>query len=317
MILIERYTSEAHAEWDNLVAGARNGTFLHRRDFMEYHSDRFDDCSLLARNGETGKLLCVMPACKKGDTLSSHSGLTYGGWLLPASGIDAPTLLEVFDKMIDFARQKAINKIIYKPVPYIYHTYPCDEELYALFRYSAKQVAANLSAAIDLSNPIAFDRGNRHNLNVAQRHGIKIAESDDWCSFWHILTAVLNERHNLSPVHSLPEIELLHSRFPDSIKLWTATLDGETVAGTVVFNTATVAHAQYIASSSKGRETKALSALFNHVIAVAQSEGKRFFDFGVSTEADGTYLNEGLNAQKWRFGARGVIYPIYEIEVSR
>ena len=44
---IIKYTSEHYQMWNNFVAQAKNATFLFHRDFMEYHSDRFEDYSLL------------------------------------------------------------------------------------------------------------------------------------------------------------------------------------------------------------------------------------------------------------------------------
>ena len=44
---IIKYTSEYYNLWNDFVAKAKNATFLFHRDFMEYHSDRFVDYSLL------------------------------------------------------------------------------------------------------------------------------------------------------------------------------------------------------------------------------------------------------------------------------
>lgn len=313
MITVERYTPEQKALWDQLVDQSRNATFLLRRDFMDYHADRFEDFSLIARDDE-GKAITALPACRRGDTLVSHAGLTYGGWLLPAR-LDTPTLSQVVDAAHAFLADAGFRRLAYKPVPHIYHRYPAEEDLYVLFRCGARQTQSNLSAAIDLTNPLPFDRGNRHNLNVAMRAGVTVGRSDNWSGFWQILSQVLESRHGLSPVHSLDEIRLLHSRFPEQIQLWAATVDSRMLAGTVLFDTGTVAHAQYIASSDEGREAKALAALFHTVIGQAKEAGRRYFDFGVSTEDGGRYLNEGLMAQKCRLGARAVIYPTFELDL--
>ncbi|MEM2995379.1 MAG: GNAT family N-acetyltransferase, partial [Candidatus Bathyarchaeia archaeon] len=41
-----------------------------------------------------------------------------------------------------------------------------------------------------------------------------------------------------------------------------------------------------------------------------------YFDFGISTEKEGRFLNVGLITQKEEFGARAVVYDTYEIEVQ-
>ena len=42
---------------------------------------------------------------------------------------------------------------------------------------------------------------------------------------------------------------------------------------------------------------------------------KEYFDFGISTENEGLFLNEGLTSQKQEFGGRGIVYDFYEIRV--
>ena len=125
---------------------------------------------------------------------------------------------------------------------------------------------------------------------------------------------MLQSRYGTHPVHSIEELKLLQSRLPDNIKLYTATLNGNMVAGVLMYYTATVAHSQYIAASPQGRQVKALPLLFQHLIATAKADGFKYFDFGISTEKSGTYLNEGLLQQKSRLGGRGVIYPIFKLE---
>lgn len=106
MISIERYRPEMKEEWDARVAVSRNATFLFLRDYMDYHADRFADHSLIAlKNGRPAALL---PACESEDgaerVLHSHSGLTYGGWLLPERHADASDVLAIFEAMAEYAR---------------------------------------------------------------------------------------------------------------------------------------------------------------------------------------------------------------------
>lgn len=75
---VERYTPDRKPEWDAFVRKARNATFLFQRDYMDYHSDRYVDHSLLVFHGKT--LMALLPANLGADgTLASHNGLTYGG----------------------------------------------------------------------------------------------------------------------------------------------------------------------------------------------------------------------------------------------
>ncbi len=51
VLSVERYTASRKREWDAFVSAAKNATFLFSRDYMDYHSDRFADHSLMIFNG--------------------------------------------------------------------------------------------------------------------------------------------------------------------------------------------------------------------------------------------------------------------------
>ena len=311
-MLVTRFYSEMSGEWDAAVAASRNGTFLHMRGFMDYHRDRFDDYSLVARDGD--RIVAVLPANRRGDTVYSHQGLTYGGWLM-SERCDPVTVMRVVESSLDFMRADGVKELVYKPVPHIYHRQPAEDDLYALWRHGAQLSECNISFTIDTQHPIAMDRGNRSALNKARRAGIVVSESNDYAGYWQVLNEVLASRHSTRPVHSVAEMTLLQSRFPENIKLYTAMLQGEIVAGVVMFYAGQCAHCQYIASSAVGRENKALALVFHTLIEQAEREGYRYFDFGISTEDHGQVLNEGLATQKSRLGGRGIAYNVLTLKL--
>lgn len=301
------------ARWDEFARMSRNGTMLHQRGYMDYHSDRFKDCSLVALH--EGKLCALLPACIEGDTLWSHRGLTYGGWLVPLKHFDATVMVEVMDAACQWMSDNSIKRLVYKPVPHIYHRYPCEEDLYALFRHQAKLIETNISTTIDLTCPLPLDRGNKSGANAARKARIQVGPSEDWEGYWRLLSSLLDERYGTRPVHTLDEMRLLHGRFPDGIRLYAATLDGEMLAGVVMYLSQPVAHCQYIGASPQGKDSKALTLLFDYLIGEAKASGYRYFDFGISNEDHGRYLNEGLVRQKSRLGGRGIVYNTFEINL--
>lgn len=313
MTEIIRYDASMAARWDEFARMSRNGTMLHQRGYMDYHSDRFKDCSLVALH--EGKLCALLPACIEGDTLWSHRGLTYGGWLVPLKHFDATVMVEVMDAACQWMSDNSIKRLVYKPVPHIYHRYPCEEDLYALFRHQAKLIETNISTTIDLTCPLPLDRGNKSGANAARKAGIQVGPSEDWEGYWRLLSSLLDERYGTRPVHTLDEMRLLHGRFPDGIRLYAATLDGEMLAGVVMYLSQPVAHCQYIGASPQGKDSKALTLLFDYLIGEAKASGYRYFDFGISNEDHGRYLNEGLVRQKSRLGGRGIVYNTFEINL--
>ena len=194
-------------QWDEIVRNSRNGTFLHERGYMDYHSDRFTDCSLVALRD--GKMCGLLPANIDGDTLWSHRGLTYGGWIVPLKHFDTTVMVEVMDAAIAWMQGNGLKRLVYKAVPHIYHRYPCEEDLYALFRHGSSLIETNISTTIDLTCPLPLDRGNKSGSNAARKAGIKTGQSDDWEGYWDLLSSLLGERYGTRPVHTLEEIKLL------------------------------------------------------------------------------------------------------------
>ncbi|MDE6271195.1 MAG: GNAT family N-acetyltransferase [Muribaculaceae bacterium] len=312
-LAIERYTAEMQAEWDAFVKASRNGTMLHLRPYMDYHSDRFRDHSLVVR-GADGHILAALPACEDGTTLWSHRGLTYGGWLTATRHVTAATMLQIFEMLVEYMRRAGFERLVYSPVPHIYHRYPADDDLYALWRMGAELVRVMPSSSIDLRRPRLMDHGTKNAINRARRSGAVFAEYADFAAFWPLLEQVLREHHDAAPVHTLAEIELLRSRFPEDIRLFTAMLDGRVEAGVVMYRCGPVMHAQYTAAGPVARSMRLLPALYAY-IADAHCAGCDWLDIGTSCEDGGRVLNEGLDAQKAGLGGRSTAYTTYSLRI--
>lgn len=303
-------------QWDGLVDRSRNGTFLFKRAYMDYHADRFRDMSLIItreKDGASEPVALMAAAVSPDGSLVSHGGLSYGGLVMDDS-VYAPDVLEIFSLIKDFYRSEGFAELRYKAVPHIYHNIPAEEDIYALFRNGGRLVETNISSVINLSTPLSFSRTQRYHANRAEKSGISVGRSDDYGAYWELLSALLDKKYATRPVHKLDEITLLASRFPDNIRLYVArSPQGEVLAGSVIYLAGPVAHAQYIGASEEGKRRWALPLLFRHAIAEAAAAGMRYFDFGTSNEDHGLYLNEGLITQKSQLGGRGVAYNIYSL----
>ncbi len=308
---IVRYDNSRKNEWDNFVEKAKNATFLFMRDYMDYHSDRFTDCSLMAYSDK--KLCALLPANKnEKKCIVSHGGLTYGGLILERDA-HATDVLEIFQAIAKYIKTEIkATELIYKPLPYIYCSQPSQEDLYALFRMGATLDCRAISTTIWNKVRQPFSQLRRRKIASAKKNGLIFKKSDDYEAFWGILTDTLRTQHGCTPVHNINEIKLLQSRFPNNIKLYTAEKEGVIIAGTVVYETPLVAHFQYIAASTEGKASGALDGLFAHLIDDVYTD-KQYIDFGISTEQGGHTLNEGLIFQKEGFGGRGVVYDTYRI----
>ncbi|MDQ3799382.1 MAG: GNAT family N-acetyltransferase [Acidobacteriota bacterium] len=312
-IRVERYSGGQSAEWNEFVKNSKNGTFLFDRNYMDYHADRFTDCSLLFRDG-ANKLIAVMPANLKDDALVSHGGLTFGG-VVSNQRMKTPTMLEIFERLIEFARSAGATRIVYKAVPHIYHAQAAEEDLYALFRHNAQLIKREASTTINLKERLPVSKGRKWTINQSRKNNVEVRESDDFETFMRLEAEVLAAKYNVVPVHAAAEMRLLASRFPNNIKLFGAFLDGEMLAGAIVYASLTVAHAQYMAANAEGKQLFALDAILHELITARYSE-KRYFDFGISTERQGRYLNVGLVEYKESWGGRATVYDTYEIALT-
>jgi hypothetical protein len=278
---------------------------------MDYHSDRFIDNSLMFY--DDSELVAVLPASRHDHELRSHGGLTYGG-IISNRKMTVQKMLDVFISLKEYMKENEISKLLYKRVPSIYYTYPSDEDLYALFVNNAKLIRRDVSTTIDLTNRIYFNERRKRNIKKAQKANLEVRLSLDFDEYISLLSEILQTQHNTKPVHSGKELQKLNECFPENIKLYGSFLGNRMVAGTVVFETPTVIHTQYLANSTAGREIGALDFAIEHLILLYSST-KRYLDFGISTENDGLYLNDGLISQKQEFGGRAVVYDFYELKV--
>ena len=328
------YSITRKETWDAFVEMSKNGTFLLKRGFMDYHSDRFFDCSLLVYAGispdgdfkekslTTKDLVAVFPANwdKEQRTVYSHQGLTYGG-LVVLPEVTQKEVLDIMQAILQYYRDMMqAERLVYKPIPYIYSSIPSGEDLYALFRAGAKLSRRLVSTCVSMQNPMKMRSSRVQQARKAVDHGFYIdrmteGDNETLREYWTLLEDVLMTHHNARPTHTLQEMQLLMSQFPKNIKLYIVRHEKSIVAGIIIFECRRVAHVQYMASGDEGRAYGALDLLLRHLINERYKQFD-YVDFGTSNEDGGRVLNEGLIFQKEGFGGRAVCYDTYEVNIS-
>jgi hypothetical protein len=304
---IYKYSPDFEATWDRVVNNSKNGNFLHLRSYMEYHNDRFDDQSILVMSG--GKAVAILPCNRTDKLIVSHGGLTYGG-LLYGNDLHAPDVLQIFPQIRQYFQSIGCNKLIYKAVPHVFHKYPAEEDLYALCRADAKLIRRDISSVIGIGNRPKFSDSRKNTARKAEKAGASFVELNNVTEFHELLSSVL-AKFGSTPVHSAPELMFLKERFPDHIRLFGALLHGKLVAAALIYDFGHIVHSQYLASSDEGKLLGALDYVLSQLIQTTFAE-KKYFSFGISSEQQGRYLNEGLIRQKEGFGGRGVVHDFYE-----
>jgi hypothetical protein len=309
LLTVALYKAEFKQQWDSFISESKNGVFLFYRDYMEYHSNRFIDRSLLFF--KDNRLVAVMPANLESHTLHSHAGLTFGGVI---SGFDMTQelMLEVFDCLVRHCREQGIHQVIYKTIPYIYHAVPAEEDLYALFKHGAHLIGRSVSSTLPLPEKMPFDSKRKESLRKARKNGLIVRQSYDLKAFMSLAEYVLMEKHGARPVHTVSELEPLMQRYPQNIKLFVSYRDSEMVAGIIIYESANVAHGQYAANSDIGRKIGAQDIIEDYLIN-EYYRNKKFYDFGISTLKMGREVNLGLLDRKEGFGASAINYDVYEL----
>ena len=310
MFTIIPYTPSRTEEWNRFVAASKNGTFLFDRGYMDYHADRFEDASLMAY--EEGQLFALLPANRVGDTLFSHQGLSYGGLVMSERTTTAKTCT-LFDTINDYLRKAGVSKVVYRPVPHIYHRLPAEEDLYAVYISCGATLAGrDVSSVVWPAKQLKWKRDRHYAANKARTNGISVRQSDNFRGFWQILSENLMTKFNARPVHTLEEILLLRNRFPNNIQLWTAySAENDMLAGTVLYLWHDVVHAQYISASPEGKRLHAVDGLYDQLLHNYFSTA-RIFDLGTSNMPHSSDLHDSLIYQKEGFGARAVVFDTYE-----
>jgi hypothetical protein len=307
--------SEA-SRWDQFCAESYCSTFLHTRRFLSYHGERFVDRSIVI--DAESRWLGVLPAAlhpTEPGVVVSHPGITYGG-VVHQGDLRGTAMLDALRAVSALLRSSGIERLHYKALPHIYHRAPAQDDLYALFRLGAVRYRCDLSTSIDLQRRLPLSERRRRSLKKAAKAALSLESgAQNLAPLWQVLEANLRARHDVAPTHSAQEIEMLAERFPESIDVMVARHAGAVVAGLVLFKSEPTVHLQYIASSDVGQELSALDALIDRCIEVAVSAGARYLDFGISTEAQGSALNDGLYRFKSEFGGSGVVHEFYEIDV--
>lgn len=311
-MIIRRYSNHDKEVWNEHVSSSINGTFLIDRNFMDYHADRYEDHSLIIQDKKS-EIIGVFPCNKKGDSIISHGGLTYGG-LIVNDRFGTNKTLKSFNLIIDYCKKNNLNQIIYKPVPIFYHRKFFQADIYAIENLGGKLHSRSINSILS-KDEFTIRKDRLRGAKRAKKQGVEIVNSDSYENFWKILEHGLSARHSVQPVHSLEEIIFLSQKFPNNIRLKLAqSEDGVVLAGTVFFIMQKVIHTQYMMASDIGKKMGALDLLILESINNL-GETIDYVSFGISTEENGRKLNHGLIDQKEAFGSGSLCQDMYVLDL--
>ena len=312
VVQVKKYTPQDLQSWNQFVVNAKNSTFLFTRGYVDYHQHKFTDHSLMIY--ADGNLSALFIANETGDTIESHSGLTYGGLILEKDA-RLERVIQYFYHLTKYYSNR-FKRIIYKCVPSYFQSLPAHEDLYALFLLNAKLFRRDMSMVLDMTEPAPVKRRTSRSFKLFESGQYRIVTTGDPDKFWNeILIPNLKDRFGAGPVHTVAEMKLLKEQFPGNIMIFEVYDNQQVIAGAVVYVMENTAHLQYISANEHGREADASGVLIHHLITKILA-GKTWFGFGTSNTDEGRKLNRGLAGWKEGFGAKAFPHDFYEIETA-
>jgi hypothetical protein len=311
---IHKFTERDHKHWEEFVKTANNGTVFHTLKFLSYHPHgRFVHYHLIIR--ENTNIVSVFPAIKENETIISHKGASYGGFVLK-NGLGIHKIHLIVEHLIFYLKARGFKKIILTQPPIIYYQNPNQYIDFALIKNGFHYLKREITAVIPLNiaEPLSiFHADARRSTKKAMREGVQVKISDDFAAFYKILEHNLGMRHNVKPTHTLTELQKLKNLFPSNIILFGAYLKDKMLGGIVVFdNNPRVIQAFYISHDNKYQSYRPVNLLLHEVMKWGRNRGFQYLDLGTFTL--NMEPNWGLGRFKEKHSARGFLRDTYEIE---
>jgi len=153
----------------------------------------------------------------------------------------------------------------------------------------------------------------RYNIRVAQRHKIKVFESDNIEDFYSLLNET-TERDNFSG-HNIEYYQTMLEVLGDKAKLYLASTKNSkgkevVISGGIFIFMDEVCTYYYGASSNEYRNTMAPYLLQWHAISEARKKGFKYYDFlGIAPENTENHSLSGVTRFKKQFGGEHISYP--------
>lgn len=310
MIEIVKYTPSHKHIWDSFVGEADMQSLMFYRDYMEYHQHRYNELSLMLFDND--KLKALLPGNYNNNNFYSHQLLSFGG-LIHLQNTQLSKLTEYLEVFLDNLKMLGMKQVTIKLSPFFYSSSLSMSQDYLL--------KGRLNATCNIK-PGAFINCIKHKFPKSSIEKRKLSldsfnlfENAGFNAFWDVLKMNLSVSCNSEPAHSLKDIEYLHSKFPDNIRLAQVVNNksGELDAGCVIFDYNNIIWTPYIATSEAGRENRATHALYYYLINT-YTKTHQYIDLGAFTMNN--KLNQGLLNLKERFGASIYYSNIYTIKID-
>ena len=330
MIEILKYNQNMKNDWDLFVSKSFNGTIFQKRQFLSYHVNRkFDDCSLLFK--KRGKIIAIIPAAtvkyKNKKTLSSHPGASFGG--IVHNNISFDDCDKVVELLELFCKENSYDDIFMVQTPSIYNKHHQNELVDYVMKINAYDnneyyISNVLNIENNIQNQILKIVKNKKRTvsyynGLLKKYNITFKWVDCFDEFYPILVKN-KKKHNSEPTHSLDELEILKSRFPDDILQLMLYTNKRPIAGMTIFKANNKgAILFYSMFDYEYNKMQPIPHLMHYILDWAKNSGLAFIDYGVShlpQASNPLAPSRSLIKFKEEFGCFGVVRNAYRKKIN-
>jgi len=306
---IRPYCPDDAAAWKALLANSNNGTLFHDLDFLDYHPPvKYDFRHLIALRENCIEAL-VPGALSEDGIFVSMAGASIGGPAVKKS-ITAGACLHLVKALQLYSKSAGWRGMEITLPPPIYHDEPDQKIEFALYRNGFGLADRSMPLLVPLDHKgddhyqRLFRQSQRSYVRACRQKGVIVSEAgiEALGEFLELFTETY-DRLQAPPTHTRQDIETLFYRVPTRLRIWSAKLEGKTIAGVLLFIlNRNVCTTFYICDSASHREFHGVTVLLAEVADVLARRGFRYLDLGPS--ASGTHFNNGVVSFKESLGAR-------------
>jgi hypothetical protein len=319
---IKRSEEIDQRDWDELIFDPMsNGEFVNSMQYLSYHPEgRFTDASVAIVDADTNTVKSVFPAAsdRSRHSVVSHPGTTFAGMIYNLRNLSIEELENHIDLLISHYREQGFLKLEMRLPSIAYHNQPEAKLIFLLLQKKFQIKGSHLINAIklekihneeDLIKQYLIKRRNR----IKKTLNLQTLKFEKWekiePSVWDHLSDHLIQKFGTGPTHSLDEINILCSKFPEQIVPYGVTEKETNQYGALglIFKYKQVFHTQYLDTNFELSTPYPNFFLIHHLILTAVEEGYSVFSFGASTEKWGSVLNKGLFRYKDEFGGGSIL----------
>jgi hypothetical protein len=296
-IKLIKYKPEFKDAWNELITLTDPGSLIHKRSFLEYHSDRYEDFSVCVMSEH--ELCAAIPGTRNGDLWTSHAGLTYGGII---SNVKNPAdYIEIIGRLKYLLIDAKIKRMqfILPSVSFSPSTLPI--QIYALHQNGFTIEEVHLNQVIHTDTSLSIKK--KSNARSAERKGLVVVEGIEHLpAVFEIIQHNLKSKYSRDPVHSLRELELLKTEFLNELKIYAVVKGDSVIAGAITLKSNRIENIQYLGATVEGKRLRAQDYLISELHKKGQVS-KMNVSFGKSTAGDGAKLNSPLYDFKDEFNS--------------